>query len=151
MDPVIIKRYATDDVTVIWQPHTCSHSGICFRGLPGVFDPRRRPWVDVTAADTAAIVAQVDQCPSGALSWTPTTPHAASAPSDAPVAVAPAGAGVIVEPLPNGPLVVHGTVTVRAADGSDTTRERRTAFCRCGQSSNKPYCDGSHAAAGFTG
>ncbi len=64
----IVKRYRNDEVTVIWQPDLCVHSGICFRGLPEVFDPRRRPWVVLAAAPTDAIVRQVRQCPSGALS-----------------------------------------------------------------------------------
>jgi uncharacterized Fe-S cluster protein YjdI len=68
----ITKRYAKGDVTVVWQPHLCIHSGICARGLPLVFNPRRRPWVDVTAAGSAEIVAQVKRCPSGALSLAPT-------------------------------------------------------------------------------
>jgi uncharacterized Fe-S cluster protein YjdI len=67
----ILKRYSNGEVTVVWQPHLCIHSGICARGLPRVFDPRRRPWVDVTAATTAEIVAQVGKCPSGALSLAP--------------------------------------------------------------------------------
>jgi uncharacterized Fe-S cluster protein YjdI len=67
----IIKRYSNGEVTVVWQPHLCIHSGNCARGLPQVFNPRRRPWVDVTAATTADIVAQVEKCPSGALSIEP--------------------------------------------------------------------------------
>ncbi len=64
----IIKHYPNGEVTVVWQPDKCVHSGVCARGLPLVFDPRRRPWVDVSKATTAEIVAQVGQCPSGALS-----------------------------------------------------------------------------------
>ena len=67
----IIKRYSNGEVTVVWQPHLCIHSGVCARGLPRVFSPRRRPWVDVTAATTAEIVSQVGKCPSGALSLAP--------------------------------------------------------------------------------
>jgi uncharacterized Fe-S cluster protein YjdI len=63
------KRYSNGDVTVIWQPGLCRHTGICARGLPLVFDPRRRPWIELEHADTATITAQVDRCPSGALSW----------------------------------------------------------------------------------
>jgi uncharacterized Fe-S cluster protein YjdI len=55
-------------VTVVWKPDICIHSGICARGLPDVFDPRKRPWVNITAASTDVIVAQVARCPSGALS-----------------------------------------------------------------------------------
>lgn len=61
-------RYTKDGLTVLWKPQRCIHSGICARGLPGVFDPKRRPWVDMTAAEQAEIIAQVDRCPSGALS-----------------------------------------------------------------------------------
>lgn len=52
---------------------------------------------------------------------------------------------------PNGPLLVHGAVTVKRPDGSETKHEAVTAFCRCGHSANKPSCDGSHKKAGFTG
>ena len=64
------KHYSNGEITVIWKPDICVHSGICARGLPAVFDPRRRPWIQLHFADTETIKAQVDQCPSGALSWT---------------------------------------------------------------------------------
>lgn len=64
----ITKRYTNGEVTVVWQPSKCVHSGICARGLPVVFDPTRRPWIDLAPATTAQIVAQVEKCPSGALS-----------------------------------------------------------------------------------
>ena len=67
----MIKHYSNDNITVIWQPDLCRHTGICFRGSPEVFDPRRRPWIQLEPADTATIIAQVDRCPSGALSWKP--------------------------------------------------------------------------------
>ena len=69
MNKDIIKRYSNGDVTVIWQPSLCVHSTICFRGLPQVFDPRRRPWVVLDGTDTETIVRQVEECPSGALSF----------------------------------------------------------------------------------
>ena len=69
MNKDIIKRYRNGDVTVIWQPSLCVHSTICFRGLPQVFDPRRRPWVVLEGTDTETIVRQVEECPSGALSY----------------------------------------------------------------------------------
>jgi uncharacterized Fe-S cluster protein YjdI len=65
----MVKHYSNDDVTVVWKPDLCRHTGICFRGLPLVFDPRRRPWVQLEHADTETIKAQVERCPSGALSW----------------------------------------------------------------------------------
>jgi uncharacterized Fe-S cluster protein YjdI len=77
MGEPLIKRYDNGEVTVIWKPHVCVHSGVCVRGLPLVFDWRRRPWIELRHADTATIVAQVERCPSGALSWV-----SSSAPTD---------------------------------------------------------------------
>ena len=79
----ITRTYSNGEVTVIWKPHLCIHSGICFAGLPQVFDPRRRPWIDAQAASSEQIVAQVGRCPSGALAWrrdeAPAAPPAAEA------------------------------------------------------------------------
>ena len=64
----IVKEYTNGEVTVVWQPHMCIHSKKCWKGLLPVFDPRRKPWVDMNGASSEQIVAQVNQCPSGALS-----------------------------------------------------------------------------------
>ena len=61
------REYATDEIVVEWRPELCVHSGNCARGLPLVFDPKRRPWVDARAATAGEIEAQVARCPSGAL------------------------------------------------------------------------------------
>jgi uncharacterized Fe-S cluster protein YjdI len=62
------KTYTVEDLTVKWEPHKCIHSAICFHGLPMVFDPRKRPWVNMEGAPKNDIIAQVRKCPSGALS-----------------------------------------------------------------------------------
>jgi uncharacterized Fe-S cluster protein YjdI len=62
-----VHEYPTDALTVEWRPNRCIHSGRCVRALPLVFDPRRRPWIDMTAADADAIARAVNNCPSGAL------------------------------------------------------------------------------------
>jgi uncharacterized Fe-S cluster protein YjdI len=69
MSDPITKFYDNGEVTVVWKPHLCKHSGVCARGLPAVFSPSRKPWIDVTQSDTNTITAQVERCPSGALSW----------------------------------------------------------------------------------
>lgn len=132
------REYSNGEVTVVWKPEKCIHSGICVAGLRAVFDPKRRPWIDVSKATSAQIVAQVHECPSGALSI-----------KEEAVAAGPGGN--VIEVTANGPLLVHGSVTVKRADGTETKHQRVTALCRCGQSSKKPYCDGSHTKAGFTG
>lgn len=66
---------------------------------------------------------------------------------------APSGASrgpLTITPSPNGPLLLRGEATLVTGSGRRATRTSRTALCRCGQSGNKPFCDGSHTAAGFT-
>jgi uncharacterized Fe-S cluster protein YjdI len=65
----ITKRYTNQEVTIVWKPHQCIHSGVCFRGLGEVFDPRKRPWITPEGSTTDKIVDQVKKCPSGALSY----------------------------------------------------------------------------------
>ncbi|MBL7701837.1 MAG: (4Fe-4S)-binding protein [Ferruginibacter sp.] len=66
--PVTTHRYKNAETTVVWKPELCIHSGICARELSGVFNPKRRPWIDMTQAETQQIIEQVKKCPSGALS-----------------------------------------------------------------------------------
>jgi CDGSH-type Zn-finger protein/uncharacterized Fe-S cluster protein YjdI len=54
-----------------------------------------------------------------------------------------------VTPLHNGPLQVLGNLEICAGTGRTVARITETRLCRCGQSKNKPFCDGSHIAAGF--
>lgn len=60
-------HYSNGEITIAWRPDMCIHSGICAKGLAGVFDPRRRPWIDMSQAETQQIKEQVNKCPSGAL------------------------------------------------------------------------------------
>ncbi len=61
--------YTNGEVTIVWKPSLCIHSKRCWMGLPGVFKPGERPWIHPEGASTEAIVAQVGQCPSGALTF----------------------------------------------------------------------------------
>jgi CDGSH-type Zn-finger protein len=49
----------------------------------------------------------------------------------------------------SGPLMVRGGIPVVSADGTAYEVRNRVTLCRCGVSRNKPFCDGSHASAGF--
>ena len=55
-----------------------------------------------------------------------------------------------ITPLKNGPLLVDGNLELCSGTGRTINRATKTALCRCGQSANKPYCDGTHAKVGFT-
>ncbi|HJS54572.1 MAG TPA: (4Fe-4S)-binding protein [Chitinophagaceae bacterium] len=62
-------KYSNGEVTIVWKPELCIHSGNCFRGLPDVFKPGERPWVTPEGSTTEKIIGQVKKCPSGALSY----------------------------------------------------------------------------------
>ena len=66
--PVNTHTYNNGTITILWQPEICIHSGNCARGLGKVFNPKRRPWIDMGLSDSTTITEQVKKCPSGALS-----------------------------------------------------------------------------------
>jgi uncharacterized Fe-S cluster protein YjdI len=63
------KAYTNGEITVSWKAGVCLHSGKCVQGLGEVFNMSARPWINLAASDTERIIQQVDQCPSGALSY----------------------------------------------------------------------------------
>ncbi len=70
-------------------------------------------------------------------------------PKPAPDGFAPGGA-LAVTPRPNGSLFFQGAVVIRSADGTQSSfHAEKVSLCRCGASSRKPFCDGSHKQIGF--
>ena len=63
------KYYSNGEITIVWQPSLCVHSGICVNGLPAVFNKANTPWIDPHGASTDEIIKQIGKCPSGALKW----------------------------------------------------------------------------------
>jgi len=134
------KEYTNGEVTIVWQVKKCMHAEYCWRGLPDVFRYKQRPWVDPEGASSEAIMKQIDQCPSGALTYYKNSDGPAKVKSTAPV----------IEVMENGPLLVRGSFLLKKQDGTEK-EEQNAALCRCGVSSNKPYCDGSHKRIEFDG
>jgi uncharacterized Fe-S cluster protein YjdI len=64
-----LQIYESPDITVTFDPKLCTHSGVCLRGLPAVFDIKRKRWVRPELASVADVAAQVARCPSGALQY----------------------------------------------------------------------------------
>lgn len=139
----ITKQYTNGEVTIVWKNAQCIHSTLCWKGLNAVFNPTERPWIKPEGASTEAIIEQVKKCPSGALSYYMN--------SEMETETVKVDSETIIEVAANGPLLVYGNVTVKDAQGNEAKKHKVTAFCRCGQSSNKPYCDGTHRKAGFEG
>jgi uncharacterized Fe-S cluster protein YjdI len=63
------KSYPNEDITVIWKPDVCIHSTKCWKASLAIFNPQRRPWIDLNGGSTEEIIKIVDNCPSGALSY----------------------------------------------------------------------------------
>jgi uncharacterized Fe-S cluster protein YjdI len=64
-----IKEYTNGEVTVIWKPELCKHAGICVKTLPEVYKPKDKPWINAENGTTQALIDQINQCPSGALTY----------------------------------------------------------------------------------
>jgi uncharacterized Fe-S cluster protein YjdI len=64
-----VQTYETSGITVTFDPNVCIHSGVCVRGLPLVFDIRRRKWIQPEFATPEEVAAQGARCPSGALQY----------------------------------------------------------------------------------
>lgn len=58
---------------------------------------------------------------------------------------------VQIQTRENGPYLVNGPVTLVDADGTEFTlpEGKAVALCRCGGSTKKPFCDGTHSRTGF--
>lgn len=62
-----LQTYEAAGITVTFDPTVCTHSGVCVRGLPSVFDVSQKRWIQLEKATPEAIATQVSRCPSGAL------------------------------------------------------------------------------------
>lgn len=69
MEKEIVKKYTNGELTVVWKPNLCIHSGVCVRTLPKVYNTKERPWIKPENAGTEELKAQINNCPSGALSY----------------------------------------------------------------------------------
>jgi uncharacterized Fe-S cluster protein YjdI len=134
-----ILVYDGDEITVQYSVTRCIHAAECVRGLPAVFDPDRRPWIDPNAASAEEIVAVVQRCPTGALHFTRKDGGAAeSEPEENTIML-----------VPDGPLYLRGNIEIQHPDGMVLLHDTRVALCRCGASKAKPFCDGSHTQISF--
>jgi uncharacterized Fe-S cluster protein YjdI len=64
-----LQLYETDEIFVSFDPNICIHSGVCIRGLPEVFDVKRKHWIRPELATAEEVAEQIKRCPSGALQY----------------------------------------------------------------------------------
>ena len=165
------KLYSTPEIEVSWEPDLCHHAAECVRGSPRVFDPRRRPWIELQHEGGETILEIVARCPSGALKARrlaagetgrnvegpdervggPVESGTAAQRDSGPVGGMELASRPVITASKNGPLLVTFACIVKDADGNILREVEKAALCRCGQSKRKPFCDGSHREAKFQG
>ena len=138
-------KYSSENITVHWDSGVCIHSEVCIKNLGKVFDVNKKPWVNVEGAGTEEITNLIHTCPSGALSYE------LSNKSHTQKKEIMDSEKVKVTIAENGPYLVKGEFTVEDAQGNPVETKEMAALCRCGASSNKPFCDGTHKKIEFEG
>jgi CDGSH-type Zn-finger protein/uncharacterized Fe-S cluster protein YjdI len=122
------------DLTLVVDMKRCIHSRFCVTGAPKTFIANvAGPWLHPDESDADLLVRIAHDCPSGAIAYRGKTRADETAPEVNMMRIRENGPNAI-----NAPMTVAGEFI-----------GYRATFCRCGQSKNKPYCDGSHHDVGF--
>ncbi len=131
-----VEHVEGEKLTLSFDGKRCIHARFCVTGAPQVFLANvQGPWIRPDAMDVERLAEIAHACPSGAITYR----RKDGRPDEGapPVNLAALREG--------GPYAFRGELTINGA-----TAGTRATLCRCGASNNKPYCDGSHAGAGFT-
>jgi CDGSH-type Zn-finger protein/uncharacterized Fe-S cluster protein YjdI len=130
-----VEQYRGKRIVVRFDGKRCIHSRHCVLDQPEVFRANvAGPWILPDAAEPERIVEVAHSCPSGAITYERT--------DGGPQEAAPAAN--VLRIRENGPLAFRAELRIAGEQAF------RATLCRCGASQNRPYCDGSHAPAGFT-
>ena len=135
-----LSRYEGQKMDVDWDGRLCIHMGECGRAKGDLFVGDRQPWCQPDRVTVDDVVDVVERCPTGALTYRAKEESLLETADPENVVLA----------TYNGPLFVRGDLALQGAPVDMPGVRFRVALCRCGKSKRKPYCDGSHAAAGFT-
>lgn len=161
------RKYTNGEITVYWKPSACVHASYCYRELIEVFDPSRRPWVDMKGASTERIIEVVNLCPTEALSWkwndeeknknigrdqlnhiSFRRPELIQNDDNVKISREVAAS---VKVMPDGPVIISGNFNLEYGTTKKQVKDGMTSICRCGRSDNMPFCDGKHRKIGFSG
>jgi uncharacterized Fe-S cluster protein YjdI len=159
------RKYRNDDITVFWKPSACVHASYCYRELIEVFDPSRRPWVDMNGSTTEKIIEVVNLCPTEALArkWNDEERNG-SVGNDQSNHInfrrpelmnisepASEERPVSVKIMADGPIVLKGNFTLIYDSNTKEVNDSIISLCRCGASDHQPFCDGRHRKISFNG
>lgn len=143
------RKYTNGEITVYWKPNECIHATYCYRELVEVFDPRRRPWIDMDGAPTEDIIRIVEKCPTNALTYKRN--EDIDKEKDEPEAAPETTNKTEVKIIKDGPVIIKGNFKITGPDGAEMKEMKSVSLCRCGKSGRLPYCDGKHREVGFKG
>ncbi|OFY63256.1 MAG: hypothetical protein A2V46_01240 [Bacteroidetes bacterium RBG_19FT_COMBO_42_7] len=157
------RKYRNNEITVYWKPDACVHASYCYRELIEVFDPGRRPWVDMNGASTDRIIEVVNMCPTEALTWkwndedknkdisVDQTNHVVFRRPELLEIKEPDNQEnpVSVKIMKDGPIVIKGDFTFQYSGNKKAMKDGIISLCRCGASNHLPFCDGTHRKIGF--
>jgi methylamine---glutamate N-methyltransferase subunit C len=129
--------YKGKEITIHDDRGICSHAGYCTDGLPKVFRMNTEPWIDPDGERVEKIIETIKKCPSGALSY-----------SIDGVKYDKFSEQPEIQITEDGPYYVKGNIALEDEDSPES--EEHYALCRCGNSKNKPFCDGQHWYTKFT-
>jgi len=143
------KKYTNGEITVFWYPKKCIHATHCYRELIDVFNPRKRPWINMNGAPTDEIIRVVKLCPTQALSYQ----YNKDMEQEEQAAESFVAEESVAEArvMKDGPLLLKGDFRLFDTEGSELKHQKITSICRCGASNNLPFCDGMHRKIGYHG
>lgn len=149
------RRYSNDDITVIWKPSTCIHVTTCYRELIEVFNPRKRPWVNMQGASTEEIIRVVNLCPTDALTYYWNDKEKQKLVKEEVKKEEPIKPKIDIEAaevrvMRDGPLLIKGKFKIVGSGGNELKQMKMASFCRCGHSQRMPFCDGTHRKINFS-
>jgi uncharacterized Fe-S cluster protein YjdI len=159
------RKYTNGEITVYWKPSACVHASYCYRELIEVFDPSRRPWVDMKGASTEKIIEVVNLCPTEALTWKwndeeknrniggDQLNHVSFRRPELMLHdnLTIKESYTSVKIMPDGPVVITGSFILEYGGNKKEKKDSMISICRCGSSDNMPFCDGKHRKTGFSG
>lgn len=133
-----VRDYEGEQLTVHDNRWICAHVRYCTAGAPGAFEVGRRPWIDPDRDTPEVVKETIRRCPSGALSYS----------EKKGVKHEETGREAEIR-IHKGPYEVVGGPELCGQVPVQPVCEEHYTLCRCGQSKNKPYCDGTHHEIGF--
>jgi CDGSH-type Zn-finger protein/uncharacterized Fe-S cluster protein YjdI len=134
-----VYQFDGEKIDVSWDGRLCIHVQECTRAKGELFKSGRKPWGEPDRGEPEYVAEVVRRCPTGSLTYRRKDGSAGETAAEANT----------VTVANNGPLYVQGDLQVDGAQDDMPGLRYRAAFCRCGDSSNKPFCDNSHEKEGF--